>query len=355
MRVDSASAEPVGGAAWLAGGRIPALDGLRAVGVLLVILSHLAVTHGFPAHSPKEILGRLGTVGVDVFFVLSGFLITSLLCRERDRSSRISLGAFYLRRVLRIVPAYLCFLVFVAALSFAGKAQIARGDWLAAATYTMNFRAHPAWEVGHFWSLSIEEHFYVLWPPLLALLPRRAAIVGLAGILLFEVVVRVAILSWSPALAIRTELWTFTRLDPIAAGCLLALLSRSPAGFRSLEVVVRRWPLAAALVVAAVAGGMLSGKFAVGAAPTLTALGLAALLWSAIRNAPRWLETKLLVTIGVGSYSLYLWQQVFLNPGPVEWWNRFPQNLVFTAMFAAISYFLIEQPFLRIKERRAAR
>lgn len=359
VKVDDASAEPVGGAvggaAWLAHGRIPALDGLRAVGVLLVILSHAAVTRGFPVSGSKAVLGRLGTVGVDVFFVLSGFLITSLLCRERDRSSRISLGAFYVRRVLRIVPAYVCFLLFVAALSFTGRAAVARADWLAAATYTMNFRAHPAWEVGHIWSLSIEEHFYLLWPPLFAFLPRRAAIVGLAGVLLFEAIVRIAILSWSPAMSVETELWTFTRLDPIAAGCLLALISRSPAGFRSLEVVVRRWPVAAALVIAATAGSMLSGKFEMGVAPSLSALALAALVWSAIRSEPRWLETRLIVTIGVGSYSLYLWQEVFLNPGRLEWWTRFPQNLAFVALFAALSYRLIEQPFVRIKQRRATR
>ncbi len=343
-----------GPASWLDGGRIPGLDGLRAIAVLLVILSHAAITRGFPAnHRLAHVLDKLGTTGVDVFFVLSGFLITSLLCREQARSRTIGLRAFYVRRILRIVPAYLCFLLFVAGLSLAGRADIARGDWLAALTYTMNFRESPAWEVGHIWSLSIEEHFYLLWPPLFAWLPRRIAIWGLGGVLVLEPIVRTAVLAWSPAWSNTTELWTVMRIDPIAAGCLLALLSRSAAGVRALDVTVRFWPVAAALVIGSIAGEMLSAKFEVSVTPTMSVIGLVGLVWATIRRVPRWLETRAVVAIGVGSYSLYLWQEVFLNPRRFAWWNLFPQNLLFVTVLAALSYHLVEQPFLRMKARSA--
>lgn len=353
MKVVDEPADLPEGAPWLEGGRIPALDGLRAVAVLMVLFAHVQLTRGFPLKGFAQAVDRVGTIGVDVFFVLSGFLITSLLCRERDRSHRISLRAFYLRRVLRIVPAYLCFLLFVAVLAVTGHAEISRDDWVAAGTYTMNFRAHPAWEVGHIWSLSIEEHFYLLWPPLFAFLPRRAAIVGLSAVLLLEPLLRFAIILWSPAHAMETELWTFTRLDPIAAGCLLALLGRSASGFRSLDAASRLWPLAAALLVVALVGSLVSGKFDVGVAPSLISITLALLVWTAIRHEPRWLEAPVLIAIGIGSYSLYLWQEVFLNPRRADWWNQFPQNLLLVAVCAAISYRVVERPFIRLKQRRA--
>lgn len=340
-------------APWLDHGRIPALDGLRAVAVLVVLVSHVQLTRGFPAVGFTRVIDRVGTVGVDVFFVLSGFLITSLLCREVERTHHVSLRAFYARRALRILPAYVSFLVFVGALSMSGRADIARRDWLAAATYTVNFRAHPAWELGHIWSLSIEEHFYLLWPPLFALLPRRAAIVALTGVLFAEPILRAGLLFWSPALASDMELWTFTRLDPIAAGCLLALLSRSHAGFEWLNRMARYWPVAAGLLALALAGSLVSGKFDVDVAPSLIALSLALLVWAAVKAAPRWLEAPALITIGIGSYSLYLWQEVFLNPRRAEWWTRFPQNLLFVVLFAVISYRVIERPFLRMKARKA--
>lgn len=334
---------------WIASGRIPALDGLRALAVGLVLFSHVHVTQGFPTRRFMRATDRLGSVGVDVFFVLSGFLITSLLCRERARTERISLRAFYLRRVLRILPAYVCFLAFVAILAASARADVATRDWVAAGTYTMNFRPDPAWELGHIWSLSIEEHFYVLWPPLFALLPQRQAVVGLLVVLVLEPVARWAILIASPAYATAMELWTFTRLDSIAAGCLLALLSRTPAGFRRLDAAARRWPLALAALLLAVAGSILSGKLDVGISPSVIAVSIAVLVWAAVRHEPRYLEAPLIIAVGVGSYSLYLWQEIFLNPHRAEWWNAFPQNVVLTAVCAAISYRFVEKPFMQLK------
>jgi peptidoglycan/LPS O-acetylase OafA/YrhL len=338
---------------WLATGRIPALDGLRALAVGLVLLSHAHVAPGFPTRRFVRASDRLGSAGVDVFFVLSGFLITTLLCREYARTERISLRAFYARRVLRIVPAYVCFLLFVAVLAFSARADITTPDWVAAGTYTMNFRPAPAWELGHIWSLSIEEHFYVLWPPLFALLPRRYAVGALVGVLVLEPAIRWTILVASPTHATLTELWTFTRLDSIAAGCLLALLSRTPPGFRMLDRAARYWPVALAALSAAVAGSIASGKLDVGISPSVIAVAVAVLVWTAIRHEPRSLETPLIIMVGVGSYSLYLWQEIFLNPRRADWWNTFPQNLILTAVCAALSYRFVERPFMQMKRQLA--
>ena len=173
------------------------------------------------------------------------------------------------------------------------------------------------------------------------------------GVLLIEPVLRWWILLASPAHAEVAELWTFTRLDSIAAGCLLALLSRSPTGFRALDAAASHWPLALGALALALGGSVVSGKFDVGVAPTVIALAIAVLVWAVVRYEPRALEMRALVAVGVGSYSLYLWQEIFLNPRRSDWWNTFPQNMVLTGMCAAASYHLVELPFMKLKRRQA--
>lgn len=340
------SAVPPG---WLSAGRIPGLDGLRALGVLFVICTHLCQTRGFPTPAGVQTWGRIGPIGVDVFFVLSGFLITTLLCRERDRKGKVSLRGFYWRRSLRILPAFVALLLFVAGLQLAGAALVSGRDWLAALTYTMNFQPHSAWELGHLWSLSIEEHFYLLWPLLFVCLPPRWAVRGLAAVLLVGPALRwVVLLRW-PQWSSMLDLWTPTRLDAIAVGCLTALLARTRDGARLLNALASWWPLALLAAAGGLTGALYSGKFANGITPTVTALSFGVLVWAAATRAPRWLESGPLVTVGIGSYSLYLWQQPFLNPHAEHWWTAFPQNLVFACLAALLSYRLIERPFLRLK------
>jgi peptidoglycan/LPS O-acetylase OafA/YrhL len=300
-------------------------------------------------------VGPFGALGVDVFFVLSGFLITTLLNRERERFGRVSVRDFYVRRGLRIIPAYACFLLFVAGLAAIGLSRAPARDWVAAGTYTMNFVPQPAWELGHTWSLSIEEHFYLAWPLAFVLLPRRAAFGLLVAVLICEPIIRWAILIAWPACSAMTDLWTFTRLDAIAAGCLLAMLPRSQLGLRWIETAARCWPLALVLFAAGIVAGAVSGKAAVGVTPTVTALTIAVLVWAAARRPPRWLEHPAMIAIGVGSYSLYLWQQPFLCPHSSRWWSAFPQNLLFAGLAALGSYWLVERPMLRMKDRYQAR
>ncbi len=337
--------------AWLDRGRIPALDGLRAIAVFLVCLAHVEETKGFPRVPFLPTLSRFGGLGVDVFFVLSGFLITNLLYREREKFGRVSLQSFYLRRGFRIIPAYICFLLFVAALAVAGIATPNARDWVAAGTFTMNFIHRPAWELGHIWSLSIEEHFYLVWPLVFAALSRRAAVAVLVGVLIVGPLIRCAVLIWWPMWSPMTDLWTFTRLDAIAAGCLLALLPRSPGGLRWINVAAKSWHLVVVVLIAGLAAGSASGKVSVAVTPTVTAIAIAILLWAAARRPPGWFENPVVVSIGAGSYSLYLWQQPFLNPHSDWSCAAFPQNLLFAGLIASLSYWLVERPMLRFKNR----
>lgn len=325
---------------------------------MLVLASHACQTHGFPSiRFLKPFLLR-GNVGVEVFFVISGFLITSLLLREQQSTRRIGIRAFYARRILRIFPAYVCFVGVVALLDYAGQAHLMRRDWIAVLTYTVNFIHAPTWQIGHFWSLSIEEHFYLIWPLLIAagglIGGRRAALVFI--ILCF--ILRWVVLLFAPRYTQMAELWTFTRLDTIAFGCLLALNARDEKWRSALTRLSARDS-----IVCLALGGLLSSiilssvsaKFQVGIAYTVNSALIAFLIWCAIdRSSSRigsFLNNRIVGWVGVGSYSLYLWQQIFLNPHENGFANRFPQNLAFACIAGVLSYFLVEKPFLSLKKR----
>jgi peptidoglycan/LPS O-acetylase OafA/YrhL len=150
---------------------IPSLDGMRAFSVLLVLVGH----------ETSSVLGRLpiglfrnGALGVNVFFVISGFLITHLMLGELDATGWLSLKNFYIRRAFRIFPAYYAYLAVVGVLSLAHFYPVDWKSLLGAATYTLDYFPMPLpWILAHSWSLCAEEHFYLLWPACIALVPRR--------------------------------------------------------------------------------------------------------------------------------------------------------------------------------------
>ena len=311
-------------------------------------------THGFLG----EVASHVGSVGVDVFFAISGFLITLLLLRELRRTETISLRSFYARRFLRLMPAAGVYLLFVVCMQLAGHIRLEPRNWVHALTYTVNFDPNPVWETGHLWSLSIEEHFYLVWPVvLLALGARRSAVLA-AVWLIAAPAARYALFLANPANEGRMELWTPLRIDCIAAGCLLAVLAWSPT-FRRLTSTTGRFA-AIALVIAA---GLLALSFIGGLRVahfmplegSARALCVAAILWLTLGHAnSRWgrlLETKPLVVIGVLSYSLYLWQEPFFDPRIEHWSTRFPLDVILAVAAAVLSYKLVEQPCLRLKER----
>ena len=353
--------------AWLDRGQIPGLDGLRAVAVLLVLLVHSVQTAGFPEWSVLRSVARHGHIGVDVFFVISGFLITTLLARELNRRGHVDLKRFYVRRFLRIMPAYFGVLITVAICQRLGKFQLESRDWIGALTYTSNFLDHPSWELGHTWSLSVEEHFYLLWPFVLfaggVAGGWRVAIGCIVGCWLTRCVVAIVLPRLvSPAdasyYASMAELWTFTRLDTISMGCLLALVCRSASGRVWLDRLSRPTLLCAYFVVICTSLKLdTSTKYHLCVAYSLHAVCIALLMWGLIRSEGfirRVLSNRLLTTIGLGSYSIYLWQQLFIHPRQTGWMHAFPQNVFLALAAALVSYWVIERPINRLKDRVAA-
>lgn len=354
--MDGQTSHEVSAPEWLSRGRIPGLDGLRAISIALVLAAHVLFASGH-GYGPLA----YGFLGVDVFFVISGFLITLLLIREQQRTGRISLAGFYRRRSLRILPAYLLFLAAIAVISHLGWERVQAGDWIAALTYTMNWRSAPAWVVGHIWSLSMEEQFYLLWPPLFLLLSPRAARRALIVCIVLAPVFRVACRHYLPTYEAFGRDSFPARVEPIAAGCLLALLAASAAE----RAWLNRWfmPMRSLgiAIVALLLVSFLSTRSRIVSLvcrSTLDALLIPIVVWACANArgsiASRILEWRPLVGLGILSYSLYLWQQPFLNPGKHSMPCRFPLNVLLALGAALASHFLIERPFLALKDRKPA-
>jgi peptidoglycan/LPS O-acetylase OafA/YrhL len=334
-------------------GRIPSLDGLRAVSIALVVLAHLNGTRYFPT-LPELGNWQLGNLGVRVFFVISGFLITTLLLEESDRTGTVSLFHFYLRRFFRIFPAFyaLCAVLFV--LEQARVIELRPGDLFAAVTYTVNYHHDRAWYTGHIWSLSVEEQFYLIWPAILVIAGMRRGLGIAAAVVLAVPFLRIIMGLWP---ALRPGIGeTFPSVaDALATGCVLAgvypLLARSERWRRFLEAPWF-WLVPAAVAICA-RNPWARLDWLVG--QTVMNVGIAVIIARAL-HAPdvglgRVLNARPLVAIGVLSYSLYLWQQVFLNRRGEAIVQSFPLNLVLVALVAVASYHVIELPCLRLRVR----
>jgi len=339
--------------------RIPTLDGWRAVAIGAVMLSHGLLLRGSATRSMRAIgyiAGHLGGTGVALFFAVSGFLITTLLLEELGLNSRISLPAFYIRRVFRILPpAY----VYLAVVALAGSCgwlgeSLRRGELASAAFFYSNYWGDRSWYTAHFWSLSMEEHFYLLWPALLAALGVRPALVA-AGILLAMTML------WRPwSLAQMAQLpypalqRTDMRLDAFLFSCSLAVLlhgqyrapllkALSTAWFRLLSVgcLISVWTWT--LVRSAPATGTLVES-------ALLPCMLVSVIYWPDSGLFRVLEAWPLRLVGKISYGLYLWQQFFLRASPADHLAgalvHFLLGIVLTFLAAAMSYYFLEQPVL---------
>ena len=337
--------------------RIHSLDGLRAVSILLVLIGHIAGTVNSPAWLLP--LHNLGNLGVKVFFVISGFLITYLLLEELGQSGKISFRGFYLRRTFRIFPAFYFYILCVVIANQFGYLPLMQGDLLHASTFTMNYHHEREWALNHTWSLAVEEQFYLLWPlALFALGVRRA--------------LYCAILMLAVAPLIRAGMWygfdaspsAMTREfqavgDSVAVGCWLAVAYHRgcamPWWFKSnwFFIVPLSLPVVPALFYKFDPGLF----YVVG--QSYVNFAAAAVIWRFIGCHDgisfRILNHRVLVWLGMLSYSLYLWQQPFLNDWSIAWFATWPVNLALTFVCAMLSFYLIERPFHRLGRTLAKR
>ncbi len=345
--------------------KLPGLNGLRAISILLVIIHHLNLNyHIFDSLMAYWFLRPLllfledGHMGVNVFFVISGFLITTLLLREENQNGKISLFNFYARRTLRIFPAYYFLLSVYAILHLADVIKISYPSWFTAITYTKYFNWNLDWFTSHAWSLSIEEHFYILYPLIFSFAPQIRKKFVIAIILLvplIRVFVNVHPVSWI------NELTLFLRIDSIATGCLFAFYKDDiikKIGSRWNQVALISFGLLFMLryfnpVAQFLHLGFIFIPLGLTHGSVANFLIAIIMMYSVFGTAGiyhRFLNLRAISFIGILSYSLYLWQQIF-TCGNVVWITSFPQNLLFIFCMALFSYYVIESPFLRLKNK----
>ena len=329
---------------------IPSLDGLRAFSVFAVILGHSDVP--YLRYVPFL---RNGGEGVAVFFVLSGFLITHLLLKELNRFGDIDLKQFYFRRTFRIFPPFYVFLAAVAILAGFHRVAASPAALLAAATYTWNYVPIPTnWILGHCWSLSLEEQFYLLWPASMAFFSKRTNLRLCAAVILLSPASRVVTYFAWPAMRTHLDMMLHTHLDTIMTGCLLSLvLDRKLVPGLIRRAMDWRAPAAALLFLMAIETPVTlraSSAYRLIAGYSLENLAIAVIVVYSVfqYSSPlgRLLNLRPVRHLGMISYSLYLWQQFYT--GPYTRW--FPLNVLLIVATAELSYWLVEKPSFLLRD-----
>jgi peptidoglycan/LPS O-acetylase OafA/YrhL len=339
--------------------RLPQLDGLRTVAVVLVLGYHVARAHELP-----QLPG--GFIGVDVFFVLSGFLITGLLLREHAATGTIALRRFYVRRLWRLYPALIVVCAVVAAvLAFVpgpfGLEPASPLEAVVALAYGMSWWSGleltgGPYLLGLTWSLSVEEHFYLLWPLLLLAVLRRGGSVGSVAVIALLANAWTAWLAVGGADADRLYYLPDTRFSQILTGCLLAAALHRSADlgrFRAAVSPAVAWGVLAALTVVVSLATRYDGWYWAGGMQVLgagTALLIGHLVVHPEARMAQLLRWGPLPVLGLWSYGIYLWHLPLMRLAmPV-----FDGSVAVTVLaglaaipVAAASYRYVEQPLVR--------
>ncbi len=338
---------------------IPSLDGFRAISVLLVIFSHLAIRN---FDSEQENFLRhftFGGVGVRIFFVISGFLITYLLLVERKRTGSIDLKRFYIRRLLRIFPVFYFYLLVLVILNFFLDLQIPLIIFLSGGLYVHNF--HPwgsHWLIDHSWSLAVEEQFYLLWPFIFTRIVHLRKISVWIAVLVMGSVMRAFHYKY-PDISNYFLAPFFMHADFLFSGCFMAYVA-----CYEYDQLVRYFNKAKSVLVyiSVVAIGFFSSlefhptydKLFIPIAGSAINVCICFLILYFVVNEKSigytFLNLPMVTFIGRLSYSLYIWQQLFISSSGF-WFSEFPQNIILTFVTAYLSYQIVERPFLKLKER----
>ena len=345
----------------LASGAIPSLDGIRAIAVSLVFAAHSGLEKVIP-----------GGLGVTIFFVLSGYLITTLMRMEHGSSGTVSFKAFYLRRVLRLMPPLF---VVVAIAAILARLGVANGEFTPAGLASVllyfgnyfvianDFHGVPE-GIGVTWSLAVEEHYYLFYPPLALLLLRLARVRVSVAVL---ATMCVAVLAWRCWLASHggSEAWitmaTDTRIDAILAGCILALIANpwlEPPRHRN---PVRDQAILGACIALLLATLAIRDEFFRNTLRyTLQSLAIAPLIWLAVANhdrrAFRWLDSAPMAYIGKVSYTIYLCHHLILcalqkQLPDLGWLATAAIGAVLTLAIAEPMRRWVEEPCARLRKR----
>lgn len=336
---------------------IPSLDGLRAVSILIVFLSHAGLGHIVP-----------GGLGVTVFFFISGFLITTLLCREYEAYGCISFGAFYARRLLRLMPPLLAVLCTTAALAWLGFVQGHTNFYtvISQLFFFFNYAGYLG-EVqtysglGVLWSLSVEEHFYLLWPVafLVFVCGRLERLWLIVIALIFFMGWRFVRFFYLGASGDEIYYSSDTRLDSLLFGCLLALImvrGYIPDYLKSNGALYGAVVFGMVLLLVSLV--VRDSVFRAVVRYSVQGFALMPLFYYAVTRSDHWLfkplNWSIVRLIGVYSYSIYLIHFVFIRSfNALEWPSPLVAicSAVLAFFYARLVFQYLERPFNKIRKR----
>jgi peptidoglycan/LPS O-acetylase OafA/YrhL len=344
---------------------IPSLDGLRAISILWVIFGHAKLSHNtIPGLFLfiDTVFGG-GQLGVKFFFVISGFLITTLLIKEKIKTNTVNLKKFYIRRFLRIFPVFYIYLLVVFILNRVLHVGIDTLTFLGAALYLTNFHIFPeSWAIMHSWSLAVEEQYYLLWPSIFKKNTKLAIVIA---VLFIAIAPFLRVFVYYFPVYTRVLLAPFINdADSIFIGSLLAIISFKGminwSFFSRYKIVIT---VIGFLLMWFISNETLHGRYGKILLPfgnTFTAITFSFIIISNIIPSKdfifKLLNGSAFTLIGRLSYSIYVWQQLFFLapenfPGARFSWNRFPVNLILVAIISITSYYGFEKYFLKLKSK----
>jgi len=348
--------------------RIPSLDGLRTLSIFLVMALHTLQRFSATHHVPFIWFSIFdGETGVFIFFVISGYLITRLLLNEHQKRGRISLRGFYLRRAMRILPPLYAYVAVILILGWAGRLVISRIDIISALFFFHNYVSVGMWTLEHFWTLSTEEQFYLIWPFVLLYCLRRpgptgrlvASRVAIAVIVLSPVIRVASYQLHNPY--IHNGYGFHMHADSLMFGCALALLEGTSRFERVYGLATKIWWIPPSLIfLSSVLNTRFHNYWMFPFGYTICGAAIACFLLWCVRNpvshVGRMLNARLIAHIGVLSYSMYLWQTLFLHEGNLAIFGAslrlvtiFPFNWLAILVVAELSHRLVEQPSLHLR------
>jgi peptidoglycan/LPS O-acetylase OafA/YrhL len=359
---------------------MPPLDGLRGVAILLVLVGHIceSLIAEFGFRGPVLVAGSLGWAGVDLFFVLSGFLITGILYDSKNAPHFYK--NFYARRALRIFPLYYLALTLVLIASHAAPALGVWGTenpgwtWIYMTNFMLGLGGPDIFGVvDHFWSLAVEEHYYLIWPTFVFFLNRRALMWVAGAAMAIAFALRVSQTDFSSAMSMAGYAFTPMRMDSLAAGSLIALLVRGPLGISGLAQPGRYMALVGALAFAVLLAIRQNTN---PDDPWLGTVGLSVLWFTfagVLITSLTWgpaigvMTTPVLRWFGKYSYGMYVWHPLFVivlvhtewarglrgGNGPLDAAIWLGGAMTLAILMALLSWHVWEKQFLKLKGRFA--
>ncbi len=339
---------------------IKGFNGLRAISISFVLLEHLGVYDLWSPFFREKVWPFVcGTSGVNIFFAISGYLITTILLREKEKNGNISIKNFFARRFLRLMPPLILFVITVGLIMFWGPdgIKVSKLGLIFASFYCLNFAPRILWthEITHTWSLAIEEQFYLIWPWVIKYGNVAKRIIGFCIAMVF---LSLAFIAYKGQIAdifvgFRIMKWFIPASAPIFLGALAGFLNFRHELLFS-KYFSKNWMLVIGIVLSIsslILPSQLLDYFMI-----VHALGTTIVLLYVVHRQQSVLTNTLEFTpinyIGKISYGIYIWQGIFLTTGPGGklWVQQFPHNVIITLGVAIISFHTLEKYALSYKK-----